>query len=192
MITANTQEMYRYSSVLLLVFPNKTLLTLWLSPLPLCFSLLWPRNASEEFYSKFLFSPMGIWTHLVTWLKHFNTLPLIFIYFSFFFSPFVSIYLGHVRCEYSVLLMTLPFVWFASHQTAWAKFASNSVQNMCLNPKYELKYEQLYIQNRRENNRKKAHCVQNHYCSVIQLILPPTQDYRGKTTIHLVWCSTQS
>lgn len=105
-ITANTQEMYHYSSVLLLVFPNKTLLTLWLSPLPLCFSLLWPRNASEEFYSKFLFSPMGIWTLLVTWLKHFNTLPLIFIYFSFFFSPFVSIYLGHV---------STAFYWWPCH-----------------------------------------------------------------------------
>lgn len=145
MITANTQEMHHYSAVLLWVFLNKTLLTLWLSPLPLHFSLLWPRNASEEFYSKFLFSPMGIWTLLVTWLKHFNTLPLIFIYFSFFFfSPFVSIYLGHVStvfywwpclakkkiCHLFGLLVT----W-----TAWAKFASNSVENMCLNAKYSLK-----------------------------------------------------
>lgn len=126
MITANSQEMHYYSSILLLIFLNKIVLTLWLSPLPLHFSLLWPRNASKELYSKFLFSPVLIWSLLFPCLKHLNTFPVIFIYSSFFFSHFGTIYLGHVSTVFYwwpclTKKKTSHLVWFASHLNIMSK-----------------------------------------------------------------------
>lgn len=82
-------------------------------------------------------------------------------------------------------------IWFGLlvSWTTWAKFASNSVENVCLNPKYE----QLDIQKSRgKKKKKKAHCVTNPILLGYPAHFTINPGLEREKAIQLVWCSALS